>query len=132
LSSQSGKSESPFTIPHRDLQDVLKDQHLAVLGDAYVNFVYSLALSKKVDKPVGKKVQSWILAKALRKAGLRELLPSRVDRHRQADAAEALMIFAWVRGFVTIEECVSILEKEEAPDEGFAILLRTILKRIRF
>ncbi|MBS7615025.1 hypothetical protein KEJ18_04765, partial [Candidatus Bathyarchaeota archaeon] len=78
-----------FASKHVSLQDVLLDHDLAMLGDAYVNFVYSLALSERQHKPVGRKVASSVLAMAVRKSGLRPLLPLRTDRHKQADAAEA-------------------------------------------
>jgi len=132
LYGQNGKAEFPFISKYKNLRDVLTDYELATLGDAYVNFVYSLALSKRLNKPTGKKVASRFLANALRMANLRELLPSRVDRHRQADAAEALIIYAWIKGIITIEECDTILEKEIQPDEGFSMLLKTILRRVKF
>jgi len=117
---------------YKNLPDVLTDHELAALGDACVNFVFSLASSKRLKKPVGKKVKSWILANALRRADLRKLLPSRVDRHRQADAAEALIIYAWMKGIISIEECVTILGKELETDEGFTTLLQTISYRVKF
>ncbi len=35
------------------IQEVLTDRHLAALEDAYVNFIYSLALSGRKGKPEG-------------------------------------------------------------------------------
>lgn len=130
--NQSRKLEFPFISKYRKLHDVLTDQDLAGLGDAYVNFVFSLASSKRLSKPTGEKVNSWVLAEALRKADLRESLPSRVDRHKQADAAEALIVYGWIRGAITIKECVTVLEQETAPDEGFSILLQRISRRLEF
>jgi len=108
------------------------DRELAALGDAYVNFIFSLASSRKLNRPTGSKVKSEILANALRKANLRESLPSRFDRHRQADAVEALIIYAWLKGIFTTEECVTIVEKEVQPDEGFSALIQGILGRVKF
>ena len=68
------------------LEEVLLDKSLASLGDAFVNFVYSFALSEKTGKPIGVKVQSRILAEAIKNSGLREYLPSRTDRHSQGNA----------------------------------------------
>jgi len=79
---------------------------------------------------VGAKVDSRLLAEALKKAGLRNLLPSRIDRHKQADAAEALIVYAWVRDAMTIEEGVSILEKSEDIVEAFCSFLLTARKKI--
>jgi hypothetical protein len=49
------KSESIpcFVKTHRNLTEVLTDHKLASLGDAYVNFAYSLALSNRTGRPTG-------------------------------------------------------------------------------
>ena len=119
-----------FVPEYKNLREVLADQKLAALGDAYVNFVYSLALSKRKGEPVGAKVDNRLLAEALRKAGLRNLLPSRIDRHKQADAAEALIVYAWVQDAMTIEEGVSILEQFEDMVEAFCSFLLVARKKI--
>jgi len=119
-----------FVSEYKNLREVLADQKLAALGDAYVNFVYSLALSKRKGEPVGAKVDSRLLAEALKKAGLRNLLPSRIDRHKQADAAEALIVYAWVQDAMTIEEGVSILEQFEDMVEAFCSFLLTARRKI--
>lgn len=130
--SQGEKLEFRFASQYKNLLEILRDRELAALGDSFVNFIFSLALSMGLNKPAGGKVKSGILAIALKRASLRERLPSRVDRHRQADAAEALIMYAWLVGIITIEECVTILGKEAQPDDGFGILLRTILERAKF
>jgi hypothetical protein len=119
-----------FISRHKDLHEVLVDQKLAALGDAYVNFVYSVALSKRKGEPTGAKVDNRLLAEALKKAGLRGFLPSRIDRHKQADAAEALIVYAWVRGSMTMEEGVSILEQGEDTVEAFCSFLLTAKKKL--
>jgi len=119
-----------FISEYKGLGEVLTDQKLAALGDAYVNFIYSVALSKRKGEPTGAKVDSRLLAAALRKAGLRSLLPSRIDRHKQADAAEALIVYAWVRGVMTIEEGVSILEQHEDMVEAFCSFLLTARRKL--
>jgi len=101
------------------------------LGDAYVNFIYSLALSKRLGEPLGKKVSSDVLAKSLKKANLRDLLPSRIDRHKQADAAEALILYVWARKIISLDEAVRILESEEMPEEGFSLLLKKIWEKVK-
>jgi hypothetical protein len=119
-----------FISQYRSLREVLMDQKLAALGDAYVNFVYSVALSKRKGEPTGAKVDNRLLAEALKKAGLRSLLPSRIDRHKQADAAEALIVYAWVRGSMTMEEGVSILGQSEDTVEAFCSFLLTAKKKL--
>ena len=112
-----------FIPQHKSLTEVLMDQKLAKLGDAYVNFLYSMALSKKKGEPAGTKVQGRLLADAFKKAGLRKFLPSRIDRHKQADAAEALIVYPWLLGSMTMEEALEILEQNEDAIEAFSVLL---------
>jgi len=119
-----------FVPKYKKLREVLMDQKLASLGDSFVNLVYSLTLSRRRGEPIGAKVDSRVLSEALKKAGLRKLLPSRTDRHVQADAAEALIVYAWMQNVVTMEEGVNILEQHEDPIEGFCDLLLTVTKRL--
>jgi hypothetical protein len=112
-----------FIPQHKSLSEVLMDQKLAKLGDAYVNFLYSMALSKKKGEPAGTKVQGCLLADAFKKAGLRKFLPSRIDRHKQADAAEALIVYPWLLGSMTMEEALEILEQNEDTIEAFSVIL---------
>jgi hypothetical protein len=119
-----------FISQYESLSEVLMDQKLAKLGDAYVNFLYSLALSKKKGEPDGTKVKGRLLADAFKKAGLRKFLPSRIDRHKQADAAEALIVYSWIQNSVTMEEALEILEQnKEDATEAFSILLLTAKNR---
>ncbi len=114
---------APFLRDYKDLSEVLRDKALAALGDAYVNFVYSLALSRIVRKPCGKKVKGTPLAEAIRKAGLRSFLPSRIDKHMLSDAAEALLVYAWLTNALTIEQCVLAFEKNNDLEKGLTELL---------
>jgi hypothetical protein len=111
--------------------DVLTDHKLASLGDSFINFAFSLALSEKKGAPEGKKVKGTLLAEALRRAGLREHLPSRMTSHMLADAAEALIVYAWLQGHITLEETVAILEKNDDPVEDLSHLLEKIRYRIK-
>ena len=119
-----------FMSQYKSLSEVLMDQKLAKLGDAYVNFLYSLTLSKKKGEPTGIKVQGRLLADAFKKAGLRKFLPSRIDRHKQADASEALIVYAWIQGSMTMEEALKILEQNEDTIEAFSVLLLTAKSKI--
>jgi hypothetical protein len=105
---------------------------LASLGDSYVNFVYSLALSNRKGNPFGTKVKGSFLAEALRKAGLRECLQSRMSRHSLADAAEALIAYAWLSRWVSLDESVAMIEKKGDPIDGLTDLLAKIKGRITF
>ncbi len=120
-----------INLPHSSLTDILTDHNLAALGDDFVNFVYSLALSREKGHPEGKKAKGSILAEALRRARLREYVPSSVSSHMLADAAEALFIYAWLNNCLTLEESVTTLEKNQDVIEGLSQLLQTARKRIR-
>jgi hypothetical protein len=115
---------------YKNLEEVLLDKDLAGLGDAYVNLLYSLAVSQKSGHPTGAKVNNRVLAEAVRKAGLRKLLPRRIDRHVLGNAAEALIVFAWLADIVSFEVSLKILSEEDDAVEAFTILLREILERL--
>jgi hypothetical protein len=123
---------SRFMKDYDGLTEVLTDRRLASLGDAYVNFVCSLALSITRGQPSGKKVKGAVLAEALRKAELREHMPSRMTSHKLADAAEALIVYAWLSNCVTLEESVATLQKTGELSDGFARLLRKAKESVRF
>ena len=112
----------------RSIREILLDKELAQLGDAYVNFIYSLALSISERRPLGKKVSSEILANAVKESDIRRLLPSGSDRHAQGDAAEALILYSWITDRVTIEEAVGVLKKETDPVKAFKGLLLQVMK----
>jgi len=115
---------------YKNLEEVLLDKDLAGLGDAYVNFLYSLVVSQKSGHPKGAKVNNRILAEAVRKAGLRRLLPRRIDRHALGNAAEALIVFAWLDDTVTFEDSLGILGEKNDAVEAFTALLHEILERL--
>lgn len=112
------------------LEDLLLDKDLASLGDSYVNFVYSLAMSQKLKRPVGAKVNNQILAEAVTKSGLRRFLPHRVDRHARGNAAEALLVYAWLGNMLELENCTEVLSKEDDAAEAFASLIKDVLRKL--
>ncbi|MEM2092601.1 MAG: ribonuclease III family protein [Candidatus Bathyarchaeia archaeon] len=109
--------------------EILNDRELASLGDAFINFIYSLALSKVAGRPIGRKLDSRLLSSALKKAGIRNLLPHRVDRHRQADAAEALIAYGWLSGAISIRETLDVLARNGETSDNICALLKIILER---
>ncbi len=125
------KHAERFLKNYDSLSQVLTDKPLAALGDAYVNFVYSLALSKKMGQPRGKKVKGAPLAEAVRKAGLRQSLPTRIDKHIISDAAEALLVYAWLNNFITLEESVEALEKTDDLEGGLTRLLLIAKEKVK-
>lgn len=127
---KSGRTFS-FLHTYNSLAEVLTDQKLAALGDSFINFAYSLVLSERKGAPEGKKVKGTLLAEALRRAGLRECLPSRMTSHTLADAAEALIVYAWLEDLITLGETVAVIKKNDDPVEGLSQLLERIKGRIK-
>lgn len=82
---------------------------LSSVGDSFVNLIYSLAVSKALGRPTGKRASNYVLSQALLKSGLREKAGKRLDKGGLADYAEALIFQAWIRREIELEECVSIL-----------------------
>ncbi len=126
--------EITFTVPnlrsHSSLRELLLDKNLAGLGDSYVNFVYSLAMSQKYKRPIGAKVNNQVLAKAVEISGVRRFLPHRVDRHTRGNAAEALLVVSWLQGKQELDHCIKVLSEKEDLTEAFTILLREILEKL--
>ena len=124
-------SPSRATLRRYDsIEELLIDRDLAALGDSYVNFIYSLAMSQKRRNPTGAKVNNHVLAEAVTMSGLRSFLPHRVDRHARGNAAEALLVFAWLSDLLEMDECTRVLSKENDSAEAFARLLRTVMDRL--
>ena len=121
-----------FARTHKNLAQIMTDKDLASLGDAYVNFAYSLALSNKEGKPVGTKVKGSVLAEAVKKAGLRVQLPSRMNRHSLADAAEALLAYAWLKKCITLAETVEQLSSMHSAVDNLSRLLLVTVQRVKF
>jgi len=121
---------TPTLKAYDNLTELLLDKDLAGLGDSYVNFVYSLAMSQKHGKPMGVKVKNRVLAEAVEKSGLRKLLPRRVDRHTRGNAAEALLVFAWLQDIHDLNDCITALRTEDDETQAFAALLHDVLEKI--
>ena len=123
---------SPVTTlrKYNSLEELLLDKDLAALGDSYVNFVYSLAMSQKLKRPVGAKVDNQTLAEAVTKSGLRRFLPHRVDRHTRGNAAEALLLYAWLENLLEFDDCTKVLSREDNTVEAFANLLKDVLRKL--
>lgn len=130
MSIPKTKKRFSFAPAYKTIQEIITDHNLATLGDAYTNLVYSLYLSTKKGKPTGAKANNYLLSKALKQVGLRELLPSRTDRHKQADAAEALLVYVWLLGLTTITENVETLIRSKNVAEAFNSLISSASKKV--
>ena len=110
---------------------ILQDKDLARLGDAYLNFIFSLAITEVEQQPTGIKVSDRILADAAKKSGLRSLLPNRMDRGSIANAVEAILVFAWLKKLILLEEAVNILKSSmKTPSQAIANLVMEIFDEI--
>jgi hypothetical protein len=120
-------------MENNSLNKILQDQKLARLGDSYINFVYSLALSNKKGEPCGIKVSDKILFEAAKKSHIRELLPKRIKRGIVANAIESLLVYAWLNKVISLNEAVEILSKDiDNPSEAIAKLSIESIRRLNF
>ena len=113
------------------IRRVVRDKQLASLGDAFINFVYSLALTKISSHPQATKVSDRILSEAFRLAGLREYLGTRLSRKDLANAAESLLVEAYRKQLISIDESVLILSQNpDGPEAGLSNLLKLAAERV--
>ncbi len=113
------------------IRSILQDKDLARLGDAYVNFIFSLAITEFKQKPTGIKVSDRILAEAAKKSGIRKILPKRMDRNSIANAVEAIIVYTWLEKLIVMEEAVGILKKSiKDPPQAISSLIMESLNKM--
>jgi hypothetical protein len=95
-----------------------KPSEFSNIGDPFVNFIYSLALSTTFKKPMGKKASNFILAEAVTRSGIRERLGSRMRRGEFGDYAEGLIFLAWAEKKISIKDAVDILASSLTPQNN--------------
>jgi hypothetical protein len=118
-------------VKTEEFTKILSDRKLAQLGDAFVNFVYSLALTRSIGEPIGTKVSDRVLADAARMAGIRKLLPKRTTRGDVSNAVEALVVYVWLHNYMTMDEILAILEAQiDSPSDAFTTLSEKIIKKL--
>ena len=89
------------------------------LGDALVNFIYSLAKSGVSSQATGTKVSDYVLATAYRSSlwGKNEILRLKGKKGYLADYVESLVLYFWVFELVSLEEMVEYLIKNLNPEK---------------
>lgn len=112
------------------LATIMRDKKRASLGDAYINLAYSLALTQIQGEPKGVKVSDRILADAFKEAGLRNYLGTRLSRKDFANASEAVLMEAYQRELLTIEESARIIAHANNSVIGIANLLKLATERL--
>jgi len=119
-----------------DLHSILMNSDMASFGDSLLNFVYSLSLSRVSGRLRGGRVRNKVLAEALCRCGLRDLLSGKVDVHVKGDAFEALIAYAWISGKTSIDELVNVLSDNLSGDgfedeiKAFTALLKHVLVKL--
>ena len=113
------------------LKLILQDKNLARLGDAYINFIFSLAITEVEYVPTVTKVSDRVLANAAKRSGLRGLLPNRVSRGSIANAVEAIIVYVWLKKLIILEEAVNILKASlRDPSQAISNLIYEAINRI--
>ncbi len=109
---------------------ILLDNQLAQLGDCFVNLLYSLALTRRYNKPTGKRISDKALAEAAQLAGIRQLLPKRTKRGNVANSIEALLVHVWLNRLMTIDEMTTILKSTQPDPKAFAEVTKIALQKL--
>lgn len=105
---------------------------LAKLGDAYVNFIVSAALTLHKGEPVGSKVSGKILAEAYTQSQLagKCVKPRRLEK---SEVVEALFGYAWLSGILDAEKGVrklaEFLRMGYTLEEGLVKLVNSIVSK---
>ena len=114
----------------QSVQHIMRDKQLASLGDSFINFVYSLALTRLKNQPQSTKVSDRILSDAFRIANLRSYLGSRISRKDLANAAEAILAEAYLKQLISIDESVSsVSSSPDGPEAGLSVLVKVASDR---
>ncbi|MFX0094213.1 MAG: ribonuclease III family protein [Candidatus Hodarchaeota archaeon] len=115
----SFKDELRALFPSSSLEDLekillleKKQKSSAKLGDSLVNFIFSISKSLAIRKLTGTKVSDHILAEAYRSSVLGRYLHLKGKKDKIGDQMEALILFAWINGFISLEEIVKILRTQ--------------------
>ncbi|MHA1846589.1 MAG: ribonuclease III family protein [Promethearchaeota archaeon] len=126
----------------KSVREAISHGSFSKIGDALANLVFSISQAKKehvnhnhLDFKGSPKVPAIVLKNALNSAKKETRFSIQVkgDAHAIADAAEAILAFAWANGMISIDECVEVLSSEllkcnsvklrdlrEAQSRGFA------------
>lgn len=103
---------------------------LAKLGDAYVNFLVSAALTLHEGKPVGTKVSGKILAVTYARSQLAEKCV-KVRGVEKAEVVEALLGYAWLGGILDAERGVrrlaELLKRGYTLEDGLVELVNSVV-----
>jgi len=100
---------SPLLTEITDVKTAARHKGLAKLGDEIVNMCYSVAFSLFKGAPTGDKVSAIVLSEALKQNSMRDLARSRAEQHDIADAAEALIAYAYLLGKLNVDDMINAI-----------------------
>jgi len=113
------RSQNDEQNPQNSLLTFIIKKGSSKLGDALVNFIYSLAKTGVSAEATGTKVSDYILATAYRSSlwGKNEILTLKGKKGYLADHVESLLLYFWVFELVSLEEMVEYLMKNLDPEK---------------
>jgi hypothetical protein len=101
----------------KNLLTYIQTKSNAKLGDALVNFIYSVAKSLVSGSPTGMKVSDSILSEAFKGSSWYRTKTLKLSgkKDRIADAVEALILFFWVHEGLNLKKMIEPLESQLEP-----------------
>ena len=102
----------------KNLTKYVHNKSNAKLGDALVNFIYSIAKSIVSGIPTGTKVSDSILSEAYKGSLWHKTNALKLSgkKNRIADAVEALILFFWIHKGLNLKELIEPLESQLDPN----------------
>jgi len=113
------RSQNDEQNPQNSLLTFIITKGNSKLGDALVNFIYSLAKSVVSTQATGTKVSDFVLSTAYRSSlwEKNEVLRLKGKKGYLADHVESLVLYFWVFELVSLEEMVEYLTKSLDPEK---------------
>lgn len=101
----------------KNLTTYIHNKSNAKLGDALVNFIYSVAKSLVSGIPTGMKVSDSILSEAFKGSMWHKTNTLKLSgkKNRIADSVEALILFFWVHEGLSLKNLIEPLESQLEP-----------------
>jgi hypothetical protein len=114
---KSLRIQNEKTGRNKNLTTYVHSKSNAKLGDALVNFIYSVAKSLVSGIPTGMKVSDSILSEAFKGSLWHKTNTLKLSgkKNRVADAVEALILFFWVQEGLGLKKLIEPLESQLEP-----------------
>jgi hypothetical protein len=126
-----------------DIKTIASSKGIAQLGDAFINFLYSVSRSIAYKQASGCKVSDTVLSNAYRASLLKKKVLMKGDRDKIGDGVEAIIIWAWAQNYLTLKEMLYIITshlssvplddrniEKRAAAKAFTNLLDELAKRL--